>query len=127
MLERIIAGIKRLKGEKDKRERQPITRQILIQLLDHLDEKSLFGATLRAAYSLAFAAFLRCGEFTYTAGEAASPGFEQWHLTRESIDIQADRMMVSLPASKTDPFRRGIKLTVAAMDNENVICDNILK
>ena len=114
MLERIIAGIKRLVGERDKRERKPITRQILIQLLNNLDHKTLNGATLHAAYSIAFAGFLRCGEFTYTAGEIDEPGFDAWHLTRKSIDIQADRMTISLPASKTDPFRRGVVLTVAA-------------
>lgn len=104
------------RGEKDKRERKLITREILLQLLTSLDEKTLHGATLRAAYTLAFAAFLRCGEFTYTAGEAAALGFEEWYLTRKSIDIQIDRMTVSLPASKTDPFRKGIVLTVAAVN-----------
>lgn len=114
MLERIIAGIKRLIGEKDKRERKPITREILIKLLEGLDTKTLDGATLHAAYSMAFAAFLRCGEFTYTMQEAASPGFDGWHLTRKSIEIQADKMFISLPASKTDPFRQGVMLIVAA-------------
>lgn len=117
MLKKIITSIKRLKGEKNKREKQLITRQILIQLLNHFDEKSLFGATLRAAYALAFAVFLRCGEFTYIAGQAVSSGFEQWHLIRNFIDIQADRMMISFPASKTDLFRRGITLTVTAVDD----------
>lgn len=87
-------------------------------MLGHLEERTLYEATLRAAYSLAFAAFLRCGEFIYTTEEAASSGFNEWHLIRNSVDIQTDRMMISLPASNIDPFRKGITLTVAAVDDE---------
>lgn len=118
MLERIAAGIKWLMGGKDRMERRPITRKILIQLLKNLNQKTLNGASLYAAYTMAFAAFLRCGEFTYTARDADSSGFAAWHLIRDSIDIQADRMTISLPASKTDPFRRGVVLTVAAAKDE---------
>ena len=64
VLDRIIAGIKRMHGEPEKRERLPITRDVLIKLLRKLDTTNEVQATLHAAYSIAFAAFLRAGEFT---------------------------------------------------------------
>lgn len=76
MLERIVASIKRLIKEKDKKKRKPITREILVQLLNNLDQKILNGAVLHAAYSMAFAIFLKCEEFTYTVREADSSNFD---------------------------------------------------
>lgn len=114
MLQRIIAGVKRLRGEKDKRERKPITRNILLDILSCINQDTITGANLHAAFCLAFAAFLRCGEFTYTVKDLESSDFGSWHLTRKSVNILDDQLTISLPASKTDPFRQGITLTVAA-------------
>lgn len=66
-LERLVNGIKRLQGEAGRRERRPITRPILLQMLALLNQDTLHGATFHAAFSLAFAAFLRIGEFTHSA------------------------------------------------------------
>lgn len=118
MLKRIITGIKRKNGEADKRERLPITKNILLRLIQNLDMTDQSQATLHAAYCLAFAAFLRAGEFTYTQREAQDPSFGSWHLTRGSIRLEADKLYLSLPASKTDPFRRGITLTIASSEDE---------
>lgn len=76
MLQRIMTGIRRLRGERDKRERRPITRDILLKLIGLLNKRTLDGASLHAAFCTAFAAFLRCGEFTYTSGEAIAPDFD---------------------------------------------------
>ena len=54
VLDRIIAGIKRMHGEPERRERLPITRNILIKLLRKLDTTNEVQATLHAAYSIAF-------------------------------------------------------------------------
>lgn len=67
--ERILIGMKKLQGEVGRNERCPITRPILLRLLAQMDKTSLEGATLHAAYSLAFAAFLRVGEFTWSKSE----------------------------------------------------------
>ena len=58
MVERTIAGMRRLFGEKDKRERRSIARDVLIELVNTLNGNTLDGATLHAAYCAAFAAFL---------------------------------------------------------------------
>ena len=65
ILQRIIAGLQRLYGEGDTRERRPITRDILLKLISRFDQRTFEGANLHAAFCLAFAGFLRMGEFTY--------------------------------------------------------------
>lgn len=40
------------------------------------------------------------------------------HLTKKSVNLQADQLTISLPASKIDPFRHGITPTVAATSDE---------
>lgn len=78
VLQQIFAGIKRKNGNPETRERFPITRDILLRLLKPLDRANQAQATLHASYCLAFAAFLRAGEFTYTKTEAADPKFSEW-------------------------------------------------
>ena len=64
-LERIVAGIRRLRPAAQPRERRPISRSILKEIVSTFDQNSLRGATLHAAFCLAFAAFLRIGKFTW--------------------------------------------------------------
>ena len=116
-LQRVIAGIRRKHGEAGTQERRPITKDLLLQMLPHLNQKSREGATLSAAFCLAFAAFLRIGEFTYTSSDRQSADFGQWFLTRDSVQLFDDHMTLTLPASKTDPFRQGITLYISASDD----------
>ena len=87
------------------------------------------GATLYAAFCLAFAAFLRIGEFTWSNSDWQSDGdFKQWHITRNSVRFhpsgpRPNRLHLTLPASKTDPFRHGITLTIAAAESSNFHSD----
>ena len=62
-LQRCIAGIRRLRGEADTKERRPITRDILLQILTSFDKTILLGVILYTSFYLAFAGFLRIGEF----------------------------------------------------------------
>ena len=117
-LKRIIAGSRRLRGEAGTQERHPITKDLLLRILSHLDQNTQSGATLYAAFCLAFAAFLRIGEFTYTARDLQAEDFGDWFLTRRSVRLHEDHLELTLPASKTDPFRRGVTLTVAASGDE---------
>lgn len=63
---------------------------------------------------LAFAAFPRVGEFTYTVKDLKSPECSKWFLTRRSLILHKDHLKFTLPASKRNQFRRGITLKVAA-------------
>ena len=114
-LDRVVRGIKRLLPETARRERTPITYEILVKLLSSLDPAMPKGRLLRAAFSLAFAAFLRSGELTYEAEDARNPDFPSWNITRGSIqfDPEGRFMLLLLPASKTDPFRLGVTITIA--------------
>ena len=120
-LERVIRGIKREHAEPDRRQRSPLTRDCLLRILRELRLPSYTNKTLRAAFTLAFAGFLRVGEFTYQAVDLElGPNFRNWFLTKSSIKISHDRshMSVYLPASKTDPFRHGVEIFIAATGDE---------
>ena len=67
---------------------------------------------LYAAFCLAFAAFLRGGEFIYTARDRKDHHFEQHFLTRRSMRPYEYRL--EFTASETNPFRQGITLAIAA-------------
>jgi hypothetical protein len=67
-LQRLIQGAKNLFPPVRKRGRLPITRTILSNILSptaSVGEKSIDKINLNAAFSLAFAGFMRLGEITY--------------------------------------------------------------
>lgn len=72
IFQRVIKGFRRIYGEGNTRERQPITRDILLKLISRFDQTTLEGADLHAASCLAFAGFLRMGEFTHNKVESGS-------------------------------------------------------
>ena len=115
ILQRIIKSFRRIYGEGDTWERRPITRDILLKLISRFDQTTLEGANLHAAFCLAFAGFLRMGEFTYNKVER---DFSSWNLTRGLVSFSEDRLFLVIPSCKTDPFRRGITLTISAASDE---------
>jgi len=120
-LERTIQGIKRDHYEPARQTRTPLTRPKLLCILSYLRSRDYDCITLRAAFTLAFASFLRVGEFTYREADTdLGTLFHKWFITKASIKISDDSayMELTLPASKTDPFRKGIKLTMAATQDE---------
>jgi len=66
-LERTIQGIKRDHTEPETRTRTPLTCPCLLQILRYLPGFNYDDLVTRAAFTLAFAGFLRVGEFTYKA------------------------------------------------------------
>ena len=105
-IERTIRGIKRFHGVKTTKQALPITLPILRKLVATLDDfPAIAGgdqnaATCAAAFTLAFAGFFRMGEITFRA-----PFRSAFNMRRGDIDF--DRRTAYLPASKTDPFRKG--------------------
>lgn len=75
------------------------------------------GASLYPAICLAFAGFLHMGEFTWARGELNAK-FQTWYITQGSVLLSEDWVQLSLPASKTDPFRQVVTLTIAATGGE---------
>ena len=80
-LQRIIAGIRRLRGEAGTQERRPIMKHLRLQMLPHFNPRTKAGSTIYAAFCLVFAAFVRVGEFTYTARDLEDPNFAEYFLT----------------------------------------------
>ena len=111
VLQRAIAGVRRMRGEAGTLERRPITKDLLLQMLPHFVRSTREGATMHAA-------FLRVGEFTYTSKDLQNPEFSKWFLTRRSVALYEDHLELTLPASKTGPFRRGITLNIAASGDD---------
>ncbi len=118
LVQRLLRGIKRCHGERDRNPKLPITLYILRQLCSVLEESSApYDNIIRAAVTLAYAGFLRCGEFTVpTRDSVFNPAI---HLARGAVKFwpnmdNATHMSIMLPASKTDPFRKGVTILVAA-------------
>ena len=111
-LERTLQGIKRDHNEPQCRDRTPLIRPNLVLMLSRVGHKSYDDTVIRAAFTLAFAAFLRVGEFTYKQVDSELGGaFRNWYLTKSSISLHEGEtyMELTLPASKTDPFRHSVR------------------
>jgi len=91
---------------------------VLGAILDAAMHSSQLGRlNFEASVTLAFSGFLRCGEFTVPAGKEFDPVI---HLTSESIrfvpSIQSPtHVVLTLPSSKTDLFRKGVDISIAAV------------
>lgn len=108
-LHMVLRGIKKHNHQKERR--RPITYKILLQIHTIL-QRGMYGkfldSMLKAAFSLAFFAFLRCGEFTVK-------NFKQNNiLNMEDVIKDSDDkgFTLKLKSSKTDPFRKGIQIRV---------------
>ena len=116
-VQRAIRGIKRFFGEKDRVPKHPITLDVLQKLASVAGNRScIFDASFDAATKVAWAGFLRCGEFTLRDKEAFNPAV---NLTRESVTFvpsleNPTHVRLDLPASKTDPFRKGVSILIGA-------------
>lgn len=107
----MIRGAKRILGIRPCRLRKEITKDILLSLLHQLNPMLHDDMNLYAAFCLAFAAFLRCGEFTWNIWTSES---HLTNLSRRSVLFKPDgHAALHLPYSKTDPFHQGITIQLA--------------
>jgi len=116
-LERTIQETKRDHNEPERRVHTPFTRPALLRILSHLFAANYDHIVLHSAFTLAFAGFLRVGEFTYRETDMQlGVSYSKRYLTKQSIRIAEDEtyMELTLLASKTDPFRKGVTLTITA-------------
>ncbi len=75
MLQRNVAGIRRMCEQAKTKKRRHITRGLLLQMLATCNKDTLFDANLHAALCLAFASFSRIGKSTYSAEDRDDPNF----------------------------------------------------
>jgi hypothetical protein len=119
MTERYNKGAARKYGNRPKRQRLEITSEILEATLNlSHDDITIYVAFCTAG-------FLRIGEFTWSAWD----NFESFlqSPSREPIQFVRDGVILQLPASKTDSFRKGVSIplypsgditsTVSALSN----------
>ena len=99
ILDRLIAGARSL-FPPAKRTRLPISQRILASITP--PPTSVEDLHLNAAFKLAFAAFLRMGEFTYTKQQGMAPAFTKTGLTRSDVVLAVDHATIRL---------KGVKLT----------------
>ena len=111
-LQRVLRGIKRHQGS-NKRQRQPITVELMHIIFQSLNFSVYNHTMLWAACCLGFFGFLRAGEFTVN-----SPFNPDIHLAVS--DVQADSLVnpssfqIHIKCSKTDTFRQGCHIYVGA-------------
>jgi len=108
-IKRILRGAARKYGNRPKRERLEITSEILKAILVTL-RHTHDDINIYATFCIAFAGFLHIGEFTWSTWNNRS--FLQ-SLCRESIQFVRDGVILQLPSSKTDPFRKGVTIPLS--------------
>ena len=121
-LEQVIKGAKRVaakQGTKSK-PRLPITPALLRKIRSVWDREPSFDSRmLWAATSLCYFGFLRAGEITVPSESAYDKGV---HLNYGDVAVDSKVapkiLRVSIKASKTDPFRKGIDVFVGRTGNE---------
>src|SRR5882724_2069506 len=117
-------------GERERSPKLPITCDLLTRILasaSHLNLSSRLN--FEAATTTAFSGFLRCGEFTTHSSRNFDPST---HLTRSSVQfvpsiIVPSHMVLTVLASKTDPFRKGIAITIASAPGARTCAVTALK
>ena len=92
VLHRVIRGIKQLRGDCVPRERLPITRDILLELIATIDTSSRYGATLYASFCLAWA-----GVFANSRVHIRRKGFVRSRLRQLAYHQIIDCLLLRLP------------------------------
>lgn len=115
-VQRLIRGIKRYYGERERNPKLPILLPILQKLAAVCGDLNLIeNLNFDAAIKLAWAGFLRTGEFTVNSGKNFDP---TENLCRSAVEFipnitDPSHIRLTLPASKTDPFRKGVSILIA--------------
>jgi len=104
-------------GERDRNPKLPITCAILKQLLEASSHASLLERlNFEASVTSAFSGFLRCGEFTVRGSKTFDASI---NITRSCVQFfpsleSPSHVVLTVPSSKTDPFRKGVAITIAS-------------
>lgn len=117
--QRFINGAKNIFPTAPTKQRDPITRDVLLKLLSSKacqGENPIDRVNVNAAFTTAFAGFLRVGEFTYKTRHLKDPALLQAEkLTRRCISTSeaGDHFTLLLPRSKTDTDNKGVRIVIA--------------
>ena len=97
-----------------KKERLPITKDIL-EKITSVVPISIEDLNIDTAFKVAWAGFLRMGEFTYTDAESQARTFADTKLTRSDITFSEgdQHAILRLKRSKTDVNHTGVEIILA--------------
>jgi hypothetical protein len=116
-IRRLVQGGINLFPPQPRPERTPISRALLLRLVSpeaSQGEKHTDALAINAAFTLAFAAFLRMGELTYPSSALSDrQRLKAEFLTVPRVSIAPDHLVVVLPRSKTDRENRGVTIRIA--------------
>ncbi|KAG5724053.1 Integrase/recombinase xerD like protein [Termitomyces sp. T112] len=121
IVQRLLRGIKHFHGKCNQQPVQPIMLPILTALLTHLQPGVTPGHTsIYAACCLAYSGLLRSGKFTIGKGGKFNSSL---NLSCGAIQFLSSfevtmHIRLTLPTSKTDPFRKGVTITAAAAPSQ---------
>ena len=115
----LLRGIRRVQGSQFSRPRRlPITFQQLLLIHRRLGVQrysSFHQLLLRTMSSLAFFGLLRCSEYT-SSSRSSYDALTTLLVQDVSFNIDFLLMMITIKSSKTDPFRTGCTIRVAAVN-----------
>ena len=117
----LMRGIKRTEGKKfSLPKRHPITPTLLHTIHENLfnslrlyEDKQMIWAAIMTAYF----GFLRVSEYTSSHKTKFDPSST---LLFEDLSLEEDMAHINIKASKTDPFRQGVIIRLAA--NDSTLC-----
>lgn len=115
----LLQGAANLFPAESSDKREPMSPEVLKGMLTTraaTNETTSTQLNLNAAFTLAFAAFLRMGEFTWPDSDAMSKDFSRLHPAQKHVTFLPDHMLLTLPMSKTDKGNKGITIPVAKID-----------
>lgn len=124
-LKRIIAGVRRTAISTPTKQAQPISLEVLGKITkpafsDRMGVKSREDINFDVASKVAFAGFLRMGEFTVKSSQLQedSTTFAYTRLTRNDVSFAQDMSYATLrlKRSKADYNHRGIEIVLARTD-----------
>lgn len=122
LFRRLLAGGENLATTGPNNSRQAVSRTLLTALLSSqasAGEDVMDTLALNAAFSIAFAGFLRMGEFTHDDRVLRSRNLLQVaHLTVPRVAFGAYGMTLTLPRSKADTSNLGVTITIAPAGDE---------
>jgi hypothetical protein len=108
---RVLRGIRRKGRNVPSPLRLPVMASHLVAVRSHLDLSVRCDLVFWSAAVLAFLGFLRCGEFS-----VCSTTDPDCVLRVKHVRFGPDAVFVTLPGSKTDPFRLGVTICVGRTD-----------
>jgi len=119
--QRLILGIKRYFGDRNRSSTAPITLDILRRIVAvSQPSDSIDACNTDAAVKLAFSAFMRAGEFCVKGNKFAAFN-PSMHLSHGAIEFKPptgnlNSINITFLASKSDPFQKGVTMCIASVN-----------